>query len=224
MPSPKLNSSASSNPKTKERDFAATTSKKKSLPKVLKHEVRIIGGHLKRTKLPVADKPGLRPSPDRVRETLFNWLGQDLTGWRCLDAFAGSGALGFEAASRDAALVQMIEMDPILAGSLEKTRQRLDLGAEQVQVRRGDGIRALADCAKASLDLVFLDPPFDTDLGDKALPLAVKAIKNNAWIYLESPTPVSTETLDNLGLNVYRQLKAGKVFAQLLQLKSAVAP
>lgn len=70
MPSPKMSSASSS--KTKERDFAATTSKKKSLPKVLKHEVRIIGGHLKRTKLPVADKPGLRPSPDRVRETLFN--------------------------------------------------------------------------------------------------------------------------------------------------------
>jgi 16S rRNA (guanine(966)-N(2))-methyltransferase RsmD len=148
-------------------------------------------------------------------------LGQDLTGWRCLDAFAGSGALGFEAASREATLVQMIEMDPVLAGSLEKTRQRLNLGAEQVQVRRGDGVRALADCAKASLDLIFLDPPFDTDLGDKALPLAVKAIKNNAWIYLESPTPVSPETLDSLGLSLYRQLKAGKVFAQLLQLKSA---
>ncbi|MGE5115658.1 MAG: RsmD family RNA methyltransferase, partial [Betaproteobacteria bacterium] len=64
------------------------------------HQVRIVGGAWKRTKLPVADKPGLRPTPDRVRETLFNWLGQDLAGWHCLDAFAGSGALGFEAASR----------------------------------------------------------------------------------------------------------------------------
>ena len=72
------------------------------------HEVRIIGGWWKRSKLPVADRPGLRPTPDRVRETLFNWLGQDLTGWRCLDAFAGSGALGFEAASRGAAEVVQI--------------------------------------------------------------------------------------------------------------------
>ena len=219
MPSPKMSSASSS--KTKERDFAATTSKKKSLPKVLKHEVRIIGGHLKRTKLPVADKPGLRPSPDRVRETLFNWLGQELTGWRCLDAFSGSGALGFEAASRHADVVQMIEMDPILATSLEKTRQRLNLGAEQVQVRRGDGIRALADCAKASLDLIFLDPPFDTDLADKAMPLAVKAMKPSGWIYLESATPISNETLETLGLTVYRKLKAGKVFAQLMQLQAA---
>ena len=77
-------------------------------PKALPNEVRIIGGQWKRTKLPVADKPGLRPTPDRVRETLFNWLGQDLTGWRCIDAFAGSGALGFEAASRGAAQVLLV--------------------------------------------------------------------------------------------------------------------
>ena len=68
----------------------------------LPREVRIIGGQWRRSKLPVADRPGLRPTPDRVRETLFNWLGADLSGWRCLDAFAGSGALGFEAASRGA--------------------------------------------------------------------------------------------------------------------------
>ena len=74
-------------------------------------EVRIIGGEWRRTKLPVALKPGLRPTPDRVRETLFNWLGQDLSGWRCLDAFAGSGALGFEAASRGADEVLLIDGD-----------------------------------------------------------------------------------------------------------------
>lgn len=209
-----------SSPKNKERDFAATTSHKKSQPKVLKHEVRIIGGQLKRTKLPVADRPGLRPSPDRVRETLFNWLGQDLNGWSCLDAFAGSGALGFEAASRQASRVLMIEMDVGLAASLEKTRQRLNLPAEQVQIRRGDGLKALADCGKASLDLVFLDPPFDTDLGLQALPLAVKAIKANAWIYFESPVALSSEILDSYGLQLYRHLKAGKVYAQLFQLKS----
>ena len=75
-------------------------------------EVRIIGGQWKRTRLKVVSKPGLRPTPDRVRETLFNWLGQDLTGWRCLDAFAGTGVLGFEAASRGAASVLMLEHDP----------------------------------------------------------------------------------------------------------------
>ncbi|MGH8829544.1 MAG: RsmD family RNA methyltransferase, partial [Polaromonas sp.] len=75
-------------------------------------EIRIIGGQYKRTKLPVPNRPGLRPTPDRVRETLFNWLGQDLTGWRCVDVFAGTGALGFEAASRGAAEVLLCEQDP----------------------------------------------------------------------------------------------------------------
>ena len=82
------------------------------------HEVRIIGGQWKRTKLQVPDKPGLRPTPDRVRETLFNWLGQDLTGWRCVDAFAGTGALGLEAASRGAAQVLLVEQDPQLVAQL----------------------------------------------------------------------------------------------------------
>ncbi|MFN4899532.1 MAG: RsmD family RNA methyltransferase, partial [Burkholderiales bacterium] len=75
------------------------------------HEVRIIGGQWKRSKIKVIDRPGLRPTPDRVRETLFNWLGQDLTGWRCVDAFAGTGALGFESASRGAQSVLMLEQD-----------------------------------------------------------------------------------------------------------------
>ena len=93
----------------------------KSLP----GEVRIIGGIYKRTKLPVADKPGLRPTPDRVRETLFNWLGQDLTGWRCIDIFAGTGALGFEAASRGAVEVLLCEQDPQLALKLKALQERL---------------------------------------------------------------------------------------------------
>src|SRR3954451_22729198 len=85
---------------------------------VAAHEVRIIGGQWKRTKLPVPDKPGLRPTPDRVREILFNWLGHDLTGWRCVDAFAGTGALGLEAASRGAADVLLVEQDPELVSLL----------------------------------------------------------------------------------------------------------
>ena len=87
-------------------------------PAAAPNEVRIIGGQWKRTRLPVADKPGLRPTPDRVRETLFNWLGQDLAGWRCVDAFAGTGALGLEAASRGAAEVLLVEQDPALVDQL----------------------------------------------------------------------------------------------------------
>src|SRR5206468_12965839 len=102
-------------------------------PRAPPREVRIIGGQWKRSKLPVADSPGLRPTPDRVRETLFNWLGQDLSGWRCLDAFAGSGALGFEAASRGAAEVVLVERDPRIVRSLRESQQRLQATALRVE-------------------------------------------------------------------------------------------
>ncbi len=110
-------------------------------PVTTPHEVRIIGGQWKRTKLPVADRPGLRPTPSRVRETLFNWLGQDLTGWRCLDAFAGTGALGLEAASRGAAEVVLVEQDAALLNNLSRIVTKLKAGA--VRVERGDGVAAL---------------------------------------------------------------------------------
>ena len=136
-------------------------------------EVRIIGGQWKRTKLPVPDKPGLRPTPDRVRETLFNWLGQDLSGWHCIDVFAGTGALGFEAASRGAAPVLLVEQDPHLAELLRATQHKLQ--AADVRVQRGDGLAVLASVAPGSFDLVFLDPPFDADAWDRALAGAVHA-------------------------------------------------
>ena len=106
---------------------------KPATAQALPREVRIIGGAWKRSKLPVTDAPGLRPTPDRVRETLFNWLGQDLSGWRCLDAFAGSGALGFEAASRGADEVLMVERDRGAAQRLRDTAERLkaDHGAHR---------------------------------------------------------------------------------------------
>ena len=137
------------------------------------HVVRIIGGQWRRTRLPVADKPGLRPTPDRVRETLYNWLGQDLTGWRCVDAFAGTGALGFEAASRGATDVLLIEQDPSLAASLRALKERLQ--AETVRVQRGDGIAALRALAAGSVDLARLDPPFGANLFSPALDAAASA-------------------------------------------------
>ena len=104
-------------------------------------EIRLIGGRWKRSKLTVPSVPGLRPTPDRVRETLFNWLGQDMTGLRCLDLFAGSGALGLEAASRGAREVVMVEQDPSLADALRRHVTRL--GGAQVQVHRGDALQWL---------------------------------------------------------------------------------
>ena len=178
-------------------------------------EVRIIGGQWKRSKLPVADKPGLRPTPDRVRETLFNWLGQDLTGWRCVDAFAGTGALGFEAASRGAQQVQLLEQDAALIAQLKKIKEQLK--ADAVQVQRGDGIAALKQLPPASADLIFLDPPFDAALFDAALQAAARAVAPGGYIYLEAPRAWSEEQLAPLVLVLYRHLKAGAVHAHLLQ-------
>src|SRR3954469_11198911 len=155
------------------------------------HEVRIIGGQWKRTRLPVTDKPGLRPTPDRVRETLFNWLGQDLTGWRCVDAFAGTGALGLEAASRGAAQVLLVEQDPELVTTLRQLKARL--AAEAVEVRRANALSVLRDLAGDGLDLVFLDPPFDADLFDKAVAAAVPALKAGGLLYLEAPVAWSVQ-------------------------------
>jgi len=188
---------------------------KKTAARVAAGEVRIIGGQWKRSKLPVADKPGLRPTPDRVRETLFNWLGQDLTGWRCVDAFAGTGALGFEAASRGALQVQLVEQDATLIAQLKKIKEQLK--AEAVQVQRGDGIAALKQLPPASADLIFLDPPFDAALFDAALQAAARAVAPGGYIYLEAPSAWGDEQLTPLGLTLYRHLKAGAVHAHLLQ-------
>lgn len=177
-------------------------------------EVRIIGGQWKRTRLPVLDKPGLRPTPDRVRETLFNWLGQDLTGWRCLDAFAGTGALGFEAASRGAASVLLVEGDAALAAQLETLRQRLQTSA--VRVQPGDGVAALRQCTPASMHLLLIDPPFGGELFAPALQAAAQAVAPDGFIYLEAPAAWTQEQLGPLGLVLHRHLKAGAVHAHLL--------
>ncbi len=178
-------------------------------------EVRISGGQWKRTRLPVAQLPGLRPTPDRVRETLFNWLGQDLAGWRCLDAFAGTGALGLEAASRGAASVLLVEQEAGLVERLNQLCRRLQ--ASTVQVRRGDGVAALQHSAPASLDLVLLDPPFESPHYATALKAAVRALAPQGFVYLEAPTAWDDEALAPLGLALHRHLKAGAVHAHLLR-------
>lgn len=178
-------------------------------------EVRIIGGQWRRTKLAVALKPGLRPTPDRVRETLFNWLGQSLLGWRCVDAFAGTGALGLEAASRGAAHVHLCESDAGLVSQL--TTQVVRLKASAVQVQRGDGVACLKQQSASSVDLVFIDPPFDSGLFDAALQAAAQAVKADGFVYLEAPVRWGDEALAVFGLAVYRHLKAGTVHAHLLQ-------
>ena len=184
---------------------------RRSLP----NQVRIIGGQWKRTLLPVADRPGLRPTPDRVRETLFNWLGQDLTGWRCVDAFAGTGALGLEAASRGAADVLLVEAEGALVDQLRAVVRRLE--AQNVRVQRGNALSVLAAQPAASLDLVFLDPPFDADLFDKALAAARPVLREQAYAYLEAPAPWEGEALARHGFEGVRHMKAGAVHGHLLR-------
>ena len=192
-----------------------------SAPRRAAHEVRIIGGQWKRTRLPVADRPGLRPTPDRVRETLFNWLGQDLSGWQVLDAFAGSGALGLEAASRGAARVTLVEQDAAQARDLQAVVQRLEGAAAAVQVARASGIDVLRRQAPASLDLVLLDPPFDAGLHAPALAAAMPALKPGGWLYLEAGQAWGEGAADDAqvppGLVLRRHLKAGAVHAHLFE-------
>jgi 16S rRNA (guanine966-N2)-methyltransferase len=183
-------------------------------------EVRIIGGQWKRTKLAVIDKPGLRPTPDRVRETLFNWLGGDLSGWRCADVFAGTGALGFECASRGAASVLVIEQDPQLVERLEAVKSKL--GAHAVQVRRGDGLSLLSREGTGSLDLVLLDPPFEGEMLKPAVAAAAKVCKVGGYVYAEGSGALTVADCEALGLLLHRHLKAGAVHAHLL-LKPATA-
>jgi len=181
----------------------------------LPREVRIIGGQWKRSKLPVADSPGLRPTPDRVRETLFNWLGQDLSGWRCLDAFAGSGALGFEAASRGAAEVVLVERDPRIVRSLRESQQRLQ--ATALRVEAADALAVLRRANPQSFELVFIDPPFDAKLFDVALAAAANVVVPGGFIYLEADRAYDDAAVAPIGLRVHRHARAGAVQFHLLQ-------
>jgi len=182
------------------------------------HEVRILGGQWKRTPLPVPDLPGLRPTPSRVRETLFNWLGQDLTGLRCIDAFAGSGALGLEAASRGAKEVWLVEQDAQLVTRLRATLRKL--AAQQVQADKADAFSVLGACAGQGWDGVFLDPPFldgqNDDITRRALRAARLAISTTGWVYLESPREWQADELVALGLARLKYGRAGQVHYALL--------
>jgi 16S rRNA (guanine(966)-N(2))-methyltransferase RsmD len=195
---------------------------KPSKPSTLQ-EVRIIGGRWKRTPLQVLDRPGLRPTPVRVRETLFNWLGQDLTGWCCVDAFAGTGALGLEAASRGAAEVVLIEQDAALVTRLHQLKARLQ-SAEALRVERGDALAGLRQRHGAGLDLVFLDPPFAEGSNEALLTGALQAaratLNATGLIYLEAPHAWNDEALAPLGLALDRHGKAGAVAFHLLRALS----
>ncbi len=178
----------------------------------------MIGGKYRRRLLRVPQRPGLRPTPDRVRETLFNWLGQDLSGLACLDLFAGSGALGFEAASRGAARVVLVEKDRAIVAELE--RSRAALGATQVEIVGGDAAAYLArdherPGARPSrrFDVVFLDPPFRQNAVPAILGSLAPRLVEGARVYVESEAPVEAAA----PWTELKRAKAGQVSYQLLR-------
>ncbi len=180
--------------------------------------LRIIGGRWRSRLLPVADLPGLRPTTSRVRETLFNWLQNDIAGARCLDLFAGSGALGFEAASRGAASVVMLETQHQAAKILRENIQTLD--AQQVQLLQSDAISWLNSNAALSdtFDVVFIDPPFDSDYLAKACDLleAQSLLSEHACIYLEMNRKQDLPELPQ-SWTLVREKKAGQVGYYLIR-------
>lgn len=159
-------------------------------------QVRIIGGEWKRTPLPVLDAQGLRPTPDRVRETVFNWIEHLFDhNWdkvRCLDLFAGSGALGFEAASRGAAQVVMVEALPAAVQQLQATCDKLR--AAQVDVRRADAFAYAGMLSRSAqkFDLIFLDPPYHQDMLRRMLPVCAQLLAPEGLLYVEAETALDT--------------------------------
>jgi 16S rRNA (guanine966-N2)-methyltransferase len=173
--------------------------------------VRIIGGTWRRRLLKFPDSEGLRPTPDRVRETLFNWLGQELDGWHCLDLFAGSGALGFEAASRGAARVVMIEQSPRVVAALHENAEILRNPVE-VEIIRRDAIQYLTS-SKAKFDLIFVDPPYKKGWIPRLEPLLPGALNEDAAVYVEAE-----HEIESLGdWRTVRHGKAGEVHFHLLR-------
>jgi 16S rRNA (guanine966-N2)-methyltransferase len=149
-------------------------------------KVRIIAGHWRGTRLPVPDRPGLRPTTDRVRETLFNWLQPMLPGARVLDLFAGTGALGLEAVSRGAAQATLVERDGELVRGLQALADRLEGGAA-VAVIQADALAWVHGQPDSAFDLAFVDPPFDANLWGGVLPALAPKLAADAWLYVESP-------------------------------------
>jgi 16S rRNA (guanine(966)-N(2))-methyltransferase RsmD len=192
-------------------------------------QVRIIGGAWKRTQLPVLEALGLRPTPDRVRETVFNWINHQLGGdWDnadFLDLFAGSGALGFEAASRGARSVTMIDSHGPVVRQLDVVKEKLK--ADNVTALRADALAVARDMALRGqrFDVIFLDPPYQQDFLMQALPLCAGLLKEGGLVYAESGAPLPFEGNEDQDQpdwlapwDVVRADKAGMVYYHLLKL------
>ena len=172
--------------------------------------VRIIGGEHRGRRLRFVDQPGLRPTPDRVRETLFNWLGQDLTGRRCLDLFAGSGALGFEAISRPAREVVMTDQSREATGQLREFAKAI--GTDRATILQCDALEFLGAMGRqrspeALFDVVFLDPPFGADWIARIEPLLAPVLAERSLVYVE----MESKYQPGAGLQILKSGRAGAV-------------
>ena len=176
--------------------------------------LRIVGGEWRRRVLAFPDAEGLRPTPGRVRETLFNWLGQDLTGLSCLDLFAGSGALGLEAASRGAEKVVLVERNPQVADALLSNIRLLQADG-RVELVRQDALK-FASSTLLAFDVVFVDPPYRQGWIDRLMPVLPRLLKRDAALYVEAECP-----LDGLGeWCTVRRGQAGQVYFHLMRRES----
>ncbi|WP_460423317.1 16S rRNA (guanine(966)-N(2))-methyltransferase RsmD [Pseudomonas sp. ZL2] len=194
----------------------ASPSAKSAKPHHGQGQLRIIAGEWRSRRLGFPDAPGLRPTPDRVRETLFNWLAPHIEGAKVLDAYTGSGALYLEALSRGAGESVALDSNPAAIASL---RQNLEtLRCPRGQVIQTDAQRYLQGEPKLAFDLVFLDPPFNQGLLPTTCALLEERqwLAENAWIYTESETPPSTLQLPG-NWRLHREKKAGQVYYALWQ-------
>ncbi|MFA7242479.1 MAG: 16S rRNA (guanine(966)-N(2))-methyltransferase RsmD [Sulfuricellaceae bacterium] len=191
---------------------------------MIQNRVRIIGGEWRRRWIAFPALEGLRPTPDRVRETLFNWLGQQLDGKTCLDLFAGSGALGFEARSRGAAQVTLVERERQAMRALRDNAKTL--GMDRLEFAETDAMQFLAH-EKRSFDVIFLDPPFHKGILPLLFPLLEKRVNPNGMVYVESGEPLEMGEGRNIenpvsgNWRIWREGRAGKVFYYLLTRRNA---
>jgi 16S rRNA (guanine966-N2)-methyltransferase len=181
------------------------------------NRVRIIGGAWRSRIIEFPDASGLRPTPDRVRETLFNWLGQSMRDKNCLDLFSGSGALGFEAASRGAVSVIMVESAKPATDALE--RNRLRLGAVQCRIVSKDALRAV-ELMHEKFDVIFLDPPYASEFLPALLPKLAACLKPDGRLYAEWHEPLA-DIIARMPGSPWRVLRAGKAGAVHFALLSA---
>ena len=189
-------------------------------PKTVASQLRIIGGMWRGRKLRFPDRPGLRPTGDRVRETLFNWLEPELAGAHCLDLFAGSGALGIEALSRGAARCDFVDADREALTAVEQHLNTLD-ASDRSTLQCGSAAEYLS-AAQGGWDIVFVDPPFEAQLGESTLQQIATAgcLSNNNRVYYETSLS-NPEPIPEMLYEVVREKTAGDVRYQLLTLRRA---